>query len=247
MWKYPQDLTGMRFGRLTVTEKMDDYIDDKTGKHIEKWKCSCDCGGEKITRRINLLKGATKSCGCLKTEHNIEMGKGNAIRNKKYNQYNLSREYGIGYTLKGEEFYFDVEDYEKIKDYCWHINKKGYVISSTKDGKTLQMHSLIMGTKGREKIVDHIITENKNDNRKRNLRIISQTDNCKNRKKNKNNTSGIRGVYWHKHNKKWVACISIKRKNIILGSSINIEEAAKLREEAEIKYYGEYRYKGGKL
>ena len=37
---------------------------------------------------------------------------------KKYNTYDLSGEYGIGYTSKGEEFYFDLDDYDKIKDYC---------------------------------------------------------------------------------------------------------------------------------
>ena len=46
---------------------------------------------------------------------------------KKYNTYDLTGEYGIGYTSKDEEFYFDLEDYDKIKDYCWRITMQGYV------------------------------------------------------------------------------------------------------------------------
>ena len=44
--------------------------------------------------------------------------------NKKYNKYDLSGEYGIGWTSNtNQEFYFDLEDYDKIKDYCWIYNK----------------------------------------------------------------------------------------------------------------------------
>ena len=47
---------------------------------------------------------------------------------KKYNTYDLSGEYGIGYTTKGEKFLFDLEDYEKIKDYCWCVDKTDTVV-----------------------------------------------------------------------------------------------------------------------
>lgn len=49
--------------------------------------------------------------------------KGNHI-NKKYNAYDLTKDYGKGYTLDGVEFIFDLEDYDKIKDYCWCLTKK---------------------------------------------------------------------------------------------------------------------------
>lgn len=39
-------------------------------------------------------------------------------KNKRYNRYDLTGEYGIGYTNQGVEFYFDLEDYDKIKEYC---------------------------------------------------------------------------------------------------------------------------------
>lgn len=70
-----------------------------------QWLCKCNCKDEnEIIVRTNYLKsGHTKSCGCLQKEKVAITGKSN----KKYNTYNLSEEYGIGYTNKGEHFYFD--------------------------------------------------------------------------------------------------------------------------------------------
>lgn len=41
---------------------------------------------------------------------------------KQYNRYDLSGEFGKGWTNKEEEFWFDLEDFDKIKNYCWHFN-----------------------------------------------------------------------------------------------------------------------------
>ena len=56
------DLTGKRFGRLVVLEGS--LIVNKK----KKIKCKCDCGVEKYIREDSLKNGATKSCGCLRTE-----------------------------------------------------------------------------------------------------------------------------------------------------------------------------------
>lgn len=55
-----QDLTGKRFGRLLVLEK----VSKKT------WRSLCDCGGEAVSSRQSLCEGKTKSCGCLNKEIN---------------------------------------------------------------------------------------------------------------------------------------------------------------------------------
>ena len=60
-----EDLTGLRFGRLTVYERADDYVSPK-GHHEVRWLCICDCGTETIVKTRYLKKGATKSCGCLR-------------------------------------------------------------------------------------------------------------------------------------------------------------------------------------
>lgn len=59
---YRKDLTGQKFGRLTVLEK----LKDKNG--LTQFKCICDCGNVKITSGNNLKYGSTQSCGCLHKE-----------------------------------------------------------------------------------------------------------------------------------------------------------------------------------
>lgn len=57
-----EDLTGQRFGRLTVLERA-----PKPSKQTY-WLCSCDCGNQATVRGSNLRCGKTKSCGCLHDE-----------------------------------------------------------------------------------------------------------------------------------------------------------------------------------
>lgn len=61
------DLTGMRFGRLTVLSRSEDYISPH-GQKAAKWKCACDCGNETIVMGKDLRAGKTRSCGCLQPE-----------------------------------------------------------------------------------------------------------------------------------------------------------------------------------
>ena len=55
-----KDLTGLKFGKLTVIEQAGH---DKYNKIL--WKCKCDCGNETITHGRDLVNGHCKSCGCL--------------------------------------------------------------------------------------------------------------------------------------------------------------------------------------
>lgn len=57
-----KDLTGQKFGRLTVIG-----IDDK-GTRKTYWLCQCDCGNFKSVRTDSLTGGLIRSCGCLKKE-----------------------------------------------------------------------------------------------------------------------------------------------------------------------------------
>lgn len=54
----PMDIIGKRFGMLTVAE----YIGSVDNFH--SYRCICDCGNEKVTRRTYLRAGSTTSCGC---------------------------------------------------------------------------------------------------------------------------------------------------------------------------------------
>ena len=60
-----EDLTGKRFGKLTVIERGDDYI-APYGHRYPMWKCKCDCGKVKNVLAGALKSGNVKSCGCSK-------------------------------------------------------------------------------------------------------------------------------------------------------------------------------------
>lgn len=62
-----KDLTGQKFGKLTAIKPVGR---NKNGGCT--WLCKCDCGKEKIASSSSLLKGGTKSCGCLATSVRIE-------------------------------------------------------------------------------------------------------------------------------------------------------------------------------
>jgi len=62
-----KDLSGQKFGRLTVISRAQNNIQNRA-----MWNCVCDCGGGKTTLGVTLRNGRTKSCGCLRSELNIE-------------------------------------------------------------------------------------------------------------------------------------------------------------------------------
>ena len=238
MVKVKEDLTGRKFDRLTVLEQDEDYITPK-GLRFARWKCQCSCKEHNIISVIwySLTRNdgrGTRSCGCLCQEIHKQ-------RLKKYNRYNLSGEYGIGWTINtNREFYFDLEDYDLIKDYCWHehkSNKDDYSALEAYDSNTkttIKMHYL-MGFKG----YDHMDC-NPFNNRKENLRFATKSQNSVNRSKQKNNTSGIMGVYWHKRDEVWVARIGINGKQVNLGYFIDKIDAIRTRLKAEKEYFGEF-------
>lgn len=65
------DLTGKRFGRLTVIERGEDYI-LRTGQRTPRWVCVCDCGKVTLVRGTHLKSGSSTSCGCLREERAIQ-------------------------------------------------------------------------------------------------------------------------------------------------------------------------------
>lgn len=73
--------------------------------------------------------------------------------------------------------------------------------------------------------IDHI-NGNPADNRIVNLREASPAENTHNKRKSHSNTSGIKGVSWHKRDKKWYAQMEKENKNIFIGAFKTIEEAA---------------------
>ena len=75
-----------------------------------------------------------------------------------------------------------------------------------------------------------------NDNRIKNLRVVSKQRNAKNRKISVTNTSGVAGVCWAKQESKWVATIGVSGKPKTLGYFKDLIDAVYARWEAENEY-----------
>ena len=88
-------------------------------------------------------------------------------------------------------------------------------------------------------VIDHI-NGIKTDNSISNLRSCTQQQNTFNRTSNSNNTSGYKGVAWHKGAKKWISQIRINGHLLYLGSYDSAEEANKAYEEKAKEAYGIY-------
>lgn len=145
---------------------------------------------------------------------------------------------------QGYKVIVDDEDYEHLNQWHWQIAKQGEYASrrfwnrETKTYKTITMHRYIMNIpKGKD--VDHI-NGNGLDNRRSNLRLATRSENIRNSFKQSNNTSGFKGVTWHKHIKKWQAQGYINYKHKFLGYFKTKEEAALAYNEFAKKCYGEF-------
>ena len=62
-----QDLTGKKFGRLTVVRRDEDGV-KPDGTHVARWICQCDCGTIRSFRQSALVNQGTQSCGCKQRE-----------------------------------------------------------------------------------------------------------------------------------------------------------------------------------
>jgi len=91
----------------------------------------------------------------------------------------------------------------------------------------------------RGEFVDHRDGDGLNNHRE-NLRVATHTENIRNARKSSANTSGYKGVRWHKPANKWMAHIGVNGKLIYLGYFADIADAAAAYREAATKYYGDF-------
>ena len=139
---------------------------------------------------------------------------------------------------QGQVALVDDEDYGFLMRYKWFVHPRpkgewmarGYV-----DGKEVLMHRLILNAPA-GLTVDHI-NHNQLDNRRSNLRLCTQGENDRNKRKFKGQ-SRYKGVTPCGH--KWRAWISLGGRSAYLGTRATEEEAAQLYNEAAIEHYGEF-------
>lgn len=87
--------------------------------------------------------------------------------------------------------------------------------------------------------IDHV-NGNRDDNRIENLRLSTRAQNNANSKLHCTNTSGYRGIYLDRRRGHWVACISIKDRNVYIGSFPSKELAAEAYAKRALEVHGEF-------
>lgn len=137
-------------------------------------------------------------------------------------------------TNKGENILVDADDFDFLKQFSWYVSTRGYAYTRI-NGKCVSMHRLLMGSpKGLQ--IDHI-NRRKTDNRKCNLRMVSNIENHHNLGLNKSNKSGYTGVHRHSTCDRWVAQITVNGQTIHGGLFENLDDAVARRKELEDLYW----------
>ncbi len=249
-----EDLTGQKFGRLTVIGRdlQRDEEEYKNGTRTNAhWLCKCDCGNPQIksVTGYQLKTGHTQSCGCYASEQIAKRNKEYSTKTNKFidngdNTYYLLDD-------NNNKCLIDKDDYDIIKRWYWRkIDKrgnidKGYWVTNVKiDDKynksVLMIHQVIAEIKYGEyessnSIPDHL-SRDTDDNRKCNIILKSNQRNSHNRGLSKVNTSGKTGVSYNKEKNMWTAYITVNYKTKYLGDYADFNDAVNARKEAEKRY-----------
>ena len=68
------DLTGQKFGKLTVINRADSKVDN-SGRRRTMWSCVCDCGNVKVVSGDYLKQSDVPSCGCEALKNKVDKEK----------------------------------------------------------------------------------------------------------------------------------------------------------------------------
>ena len=128
----------------------------------------------------------------------------------------------------------------KVGSLAGHINKKSYC-KIIIDGKSFFAHRLIftMHTGLSPEMVDHI-DRNPLNNNIDNLRAATRSQNVVNSVLRKDSSSGVKGVSWHKRQKKWNVRIQVGKTRMHVGSFDDFELAELVSAMAREKYHGDF-------
>jgi len=211
----PLELKGQRFGRWLVIKRT--MPNAKSGGF--RWLCKCDCGVRKVVTGGRLISGNSKSCGCLRNEM--------ATAKQKTHGMCYTPEYGA---------------WEEMFQRCNNPNNKRYHyyggrgIRICDRWKKFENFYKDMGGKPSKKhSIDRI--DNNGDYTPNNCRWATQTEQMRNTRTPKTNTSGARGVRWIERIKKYRAIIGVNYKSVSLGCFSKLQDAIKARQAGELKYW----------
>ncbi len=181
-------------------------------KGHRRWMCQCDCGNTYITTTGRLNAGYSTNCGCEKSPD---------LSGQKFGQITVIRR-SENKRKRGDRLLVEWEcrcdcgsTVFRTTDQLTNQKNRMCAICSRKNSAKQAFKSA--GFEGGTQI--YKINE---------MRITAS------------NTSGCRGVSWHKKQRKWIARLQFRGKVINLGSFSEFEDAVKARQCAEEEYFETY-------
>lgn len=208
-------MKGKAYGSLLVLSEDGIYKN-----HDVIWLCQCKCGNRVTVRSSYLRSGHTKTCG------------------KRPEKFEFFDDCIKCTVASGRSFIFDIEDIFIVRQYRWSVTENGYALGVHKITKEkVKLHRLLL--KNPSVVVDHI-NGNAWDNRKSNLRAVTQHQNTQNSATPKSSTTGYKGVCMDKRRGKYMAHIHPNGKTKFLGYYDNPIDAAIAYDKAALIYYGEF-------
>jgi len=138
----------------------------------------------------------------------------------------------------------DDDMYEYLSQWKWFTHRDRNTFYAERMGgkwpnrKVVRMHRAVMNVSD-DVLIDHL-NGNGLDNRRENLRACTISENARNRGKDRDNSTGYKGVSWHKQDQKYHAQIRVSGRKIYLGSYADPEEAARAYDKAAKELHGEF-------
>lgn len=200
------------YGRLTV--KSESYKPE--GKQHYFCETVCSCGKDYLAASHTIVKGSVVSCGCKRETQNLSHGMSDKRPHKIYHHMRrrCTNPKEAGYAHYGERGITLCEEWKTFTGF-WNDMKEGY-------SDDLELDRI----------------DCNGNYCKENCRWATHAMQAYNTSIKGNNTSGKTGVSWSKKRNLWEAYISFEKKKIALGHFPSFEDAVKVRQEAELKYYG---------
>lgn len=208
----PLDITGQRFGRLMAIKRTDEK--DKWNR-CYMWECKCDCG-EVCTVAVDQLRnGFVKSCGCLARE---------------------SRMRDVAGQRFGRLVALERTDKIKFNSTVWRFRCDCGNVIEVRLSQVADNHKLSCGCLDLENKRKQAVLMQMNCHRENGTNVALIRSDVIYR----SNSSGYRGVAWHKHTQKYVARINFKGKSYSLGYFDDPAKASEAYETAKTRMHKRY-------
>lgn len=216
-----------------------------TGSTVHSGICRCGCGRQtKISTRTRRDRGATNG-------EYLPFIRGHYRRPKpaRFNGEHFKID-GVYCKLipltQGQYAIVDETDFEWLSRWKWHACWSSctgtyYADRGTSKTGNIRMHREILGLpRGDNRQVDHREPGNTVDNRRKNIRIATRSQNQANIRVHKASASKLKGAHFNKRRDRWYSTITVSGKRIYLGSARSARVAHELYCSAARKYFGEF-------